>query len=419
MVTKLKWHTDKRKVNDLIPFEDNPRKINEKQKEDLKKSLEKFNLVEIPAIDTDNKIVAGHQRLKIMQLIGRGDEVIDVRMPNRKLTKEEFKEYLLRSNKNTGEWDYDLLANFGEDELLDVGFDSEELDKIFQSDVEEDEVSELPKHPVSKLGDLYQLGEHRLICGDATIKEDLEKLTQGNLARLIFTDPPYNVDYKSPGGLSYDSKKFGGSGGKIFNDKKSDKECLEFYSSVLRNLYDFSTDDVSIYWWYASKNDYLNRKSFLENKWHISQDIIWVKNGPIYSRGQDYHRMYEPCMMGWKSGKKHYTNKTINNLREVFNLDFSDFLEMLDAWFEKRDATQKYLHPTQKPVRLAVRAIKKNSQRGDIVLDLFGGSGSTLMACEQMERRAFLMELDPKYTDVIIQRWEKFTGKQAKKLIGN
>ena len=124
-------------------------------------------------------------------------------------------------------------------------------------------------------------------------------------------------------------------------------------------------------------------------------------------------------MMGWKSGKKHYTNKTINNLREVFNLDFSDFLEMLDAWFEKRDATQKYLHPTQKPVRLAVRAIKKNSQRGDIVLDLFGGSGSTLMACEQMERRAFLMELDPKYTDVIIQRWEKFTGKQAKKLIGN
>lgn len=148
----------------------------------------------------------------------------------------------------------------------------------------------------------------------------------------------------------------------------------------------------------------------------MSQIIIWLKNSPVFSRGQDYHRCYEPCMLGWKKGQAHYTNKKINNLRDVFGLEFQDFEELLDVWYQHRDATQNYLHPTQKPVRLAERALKKNSQREDIVLDVFGGSGSTLMACEQMERAAYLMELDPKYCDVIVKRWEKYTDKTAEKL---
>lgn len=198
----LEWHTEKRRIKDLIPFEGNPRKMNQKQVKDLKKSLKKFNLVEIPAIDLDNKIIAGHQRLKILMLLGRGDEEVDVRVPNRKLTDEEFKEYNLRSNKNTGDWDFDLLANFDESLLQDVGFESEDLDKIFQLGINEEEFDEEEeikkiKQPNVKLGDLYQLGDHRLFCGDATKKEDIEKLLNGEKIDMIYTDPPYgmNLDF--------------------------------------------------------------------------------------------------------------------------------------------------------------------------------------------------------------------------------
>ena len=166
---KLTWKTEKRKVDDLLPYEGNPRKMSEKQVADLKKSLEKFDLVEIPAINTDNKIVAGHQRLKIMQILGRGKETIDVRVPNRKLTDKEFREYLLRSNKNTGSFDYELLAEFDEDFLKDVGFDDTELDNIFDLEQEEDddfdvdEALEAITTPKAKIGDVWALGEHRVM----------------------------------------------------------------------------------------------------------------------------------------------------------------------------------------------------------------------------------------------------------------
>jgi site-specific DNA-methyltransferase (adenine-specific) len=254
------------------------------------------------------------------------------------------------------------------------------------------------------------------MCGDSAKAEDVEKLMGGKKGRMIFTDPPYNVDYKSPGGLDYDSKKYGGSGGKIFNDKKTDKECLEFYIDILKNLFDYTTDDVTIYWWFANKNNWINREAFELGGWHMSQIIIWLKNSMVFSRGQDYHRQYEPCMVGWKKKKSHFKNKKINNLKDVFHLDYDDFSELMDVWYERRDVTQNYLHPTQKPLRLPERALKKNSERGDIVIDLFGGSGSTLMACEQMERKCYSMELDPKYVDVIIKRWEEHTSKKTKKL---
>lgn len=136
----------------------------------------------------------------------------------------------------------------------------------------------------------------------------------------------------------------------------------------------------------------------------------------IFSHGQDYHRIYEPCMFGWKEGKKHYSNFKINNMTEVFSLDQDDFSSLLDVWYQQRDNTSEYVHPTQKPIRLSERALKKNSKVGDIVLDLFGGSGSTLMGCEQIGRQARLMEMDPKYVDAIIMRWEKYTGEKAQKI---
>ena len=235
--------------------------------------------------------------------------------------------------------------------------------------------------------------------------------------RLIFCDPPYMVDYKSPGGLTYSSTKFGGTGGKIFNDNLSEDDAQVFYTNVLKNLYNFTTEDVSLYWWFANGKMKINRLAWENSGWKMSQVLIWIKNSMVFSHGQDYHRCYEPVMFGWKNEEKHYKNKKYGNFKDVMSMDnIEDFQDQLDIWFERRDPTQEYVHPTQKPVRLAERALRKNSERGDIVIDLFGGSGSTLIGCEQMGRKAYLMELDPKYTDVIIQRWEEFTNQKATKL---
>lgn len=202
LMKHLSWHTEKRKVKDLIPYELNPRKLPDEQAEKLKESLTKFDLVEIPAIDIDNKIVAGHQRMKILLLLGRGDEEIDVRVPNRALTKEEFKEYNIRSNLNIGDWDWSLLADIDESFLADVGFTSEQLDDIFQIDetVEEfDLEKELQKLDIQKIetqkGDVYSLGENRLMCGDSTIEGDILKLMNGEKADMCLTDEPYILDY--------------------------------------------------------------------------------------------------------------------------------------------------------------------------------------------------------------------------------
>lgn len=402
------WQTEKRKVCDLIPCSYNPRKISEEQKTQLEKSLKKFNLVEIPAINLDNTLLAGHQRISVMMALGRGNESIDVRVPNRKLTKAEADEYMLRSNRNTGEWDFDLLKNFKFDLLNDIGFNSFELDNIFDMGCKEDDFNaqkeyDSIKTPTTKIGDVYQLGEHRLICGSSTDEKMYKKLLGDSKARLIFTDPPYNIDYTSPTGKKAN----------LLNDKLNDDECLKFFISVLKNLYNFSTDDVSIYWWYANKNVVINRMAFESADWRFAQEIIWLKNSHVLSMG-DYHKCYEPCQFGWKNKKKHFRNKKYTKFNDVLSLDIEKFQDVLDVWYQNRDNVNTYVHPTQKPVRLAERALKRNSDVNDIVLDGFGGSGSTLIACEQMKRKCMLIELDQKYCDVIVKRYEKFTGQKAK-----
>lgn len=183
MAEKLTWKTEQRKVKDLIPWDKNPRKLTPEQAQQLDASLEKFDLVEIPAINTDNKLVAGHQRVMRLLLKGRGEELVDVRVPSRELSQEEFKEYNLRSNKNTGEWDEDLLAGFDPALLAEVGFESKELDRIFgdgdEDDFDGDKEAEAIVEPVAKLGDIYELGRHRLMCGDASKAEDVAKLMGG------------------------------------------------------------------------------------------------------------------------------------------------------------------------------------------------------------------------------------------------
>jgi hypothetical protein len=211
-MTKLTWRTEQRRVKDLLPFKQNPRKMSQKQTDDLIKSLKKFDLVEIPAIDTKNRIIAGHQRCAVLQLMGRGEELIDVRVPSRALTEREYKQYLLTSNRVHGDWDEEILGEFFEaDLLLDSGFDKEEVSDIFsdiletendQFDIEE-ELKKIKK-PKSKLGDLYQLGPHRLLCGDSTKLKDVKKVVASVEIEMIYCDPVYNIN------LSYE-KGIGGT----------------------------------------------------------------------------------------------------------------------------------------------------------------------------------------------------------------
>lgn len=234
-------------------------------------------------------------------------------------------------------------------------------------------------------------------------------------ARMIFCDPPYSIDYhsvdkkKGGKGLTYSSEKFGGTGGRIFNDDKTPEEALVFYKKILNCLYDFSTDDANLYWWFASRLTDINMQAWKENKWHYSQTIIWLKNSMIFSPGQKFHRIYEPCLFGWKQGQTSYQDVTFSAYTELWTTGgLKTFADHLDVWYQKRDNTNQYIHPTQKPVQLAERALKRTSAVGDIVLDAFGGSGSILIACEQLNRKARLIELDPKYVDAIVSRYCKY-----------
>ena len=197
----------------------------------------------------------------------------------------------------------------------------------------------------------------------------------------------------------------GGTGGHIFNDDKTPAEALEFYKASLKQLHDFTSDDATIYWWFASRMTDANMRALAENQWHFSQIVVWLKNSPIFSPGQLYHRIYEPCIVAWKEGKSHYQDLTFSTYTELWTLEQKTFAEHLDLIYAKRDPTMKYIHPTQKPVRLAERALKRSSEKGDVVIDAFAGSGSTMIACDQLERKARLIELDPKYVDAIVTRW--------------
>jgi len=379
---KLKWHTEQRKIDDLIPFEKNPRKITDQQKEDLRKSLEKFDLVEIPAIDTDNKIVAGHQRLGILKLLGKGGETIDVRMPNRKLTDEEFKEYNLRSNKNVGGWDYDLLGDMGENILSEVGFGSDELDMIFgldeQGDI--DKVPELPEEPKSRMGDIYQLGEHRLMCGDATKKEDVEKLMDGKKADMVFADPPYNI------GFGYNEYK----------DKLNNEKYLLFCKKWFDNLSEIKKIIITP----GPRN--LNIWEQIKKPDDIG---IWLKRNTRSGATVFHLRTSEPILF-WGKFKKR-------------NLDIFEYNMCINNGLRSAQNKSGVLksHPPGKPVALLTDIIKSFSERNDVIVDIFGGNGTTLIASERLNRKCYMMEIDIRYCDVIIERWENITNKKAIKTV--
>jgi len=407
-------------INELKLNPDNPRLIKDNKFKKLCNSLKEFpKMMQIRpiVIDTnkDNMILGGNMRYRALKELGYKDIPDEWVKDANTLTEEEKQRFIVEDNVPFGEWDFEALANMYDlKDLKQWGFDDNELDIMqteeddFDAKVEADKI----KEPTSKLGDLYQLGEHRLLCGDATKEEDVKKLMGGVLADIVFTDPPYNVDYDYS--KYTDGRKM--KWDKVFNDNQSSEDFTAFLVVSFNNLFKYSKDEMNFYVWHADKTAREFWYALEDSGFYVSQRITWVKDRFVLAMGQHFHRMFEPCLHGWKKKQKCYFNKKINNWGDVWNLDKEDILSELDLWKQDRDAQKDYNHPTQKPVSLAERALKKSSLVGHIVLDIFGGSGSTLMACEQLQRKCYMIELDPKYIDVIIKRWEQYTGNKAVKL---
>ena len=421
---KLIWRTEKRKVDDLVPYSKNPRKISDKQIEDLKRSLKKFNLVELPAIDADNKIIAGHQRLRVLQLLNRGQELIEVRIPNRKLTKKEFEQYLLTSNAVHGDWDYDgLLKNFDTEMLMDIGFSENDLSNIWdaQLEVENDEFSvekELAKikKPKTKLGQIIQLGLHRLIAGDATDPAVIKKLLGKEQASMLYLDPVYNLQINYSHGLG-GKQNYGGD----VNDHRTDDEYRQFLKKILENSLAVSKPDVHVFCYCDQCKIGLIQDLYKELGIENKRVCLWIKNGFNPTPGVGFNKCYEPAIYGVR-GKPHLT-KGIENLSEIQNKELSsgnrlieEVLDQLDIWLIRRLAGTQYEHATSKPPNLHEKAIRRCTKVGDIILDSTAGSGSTMVACKQLKRRAYMCELELTFCDLIIKRYELLTKNKAKYL---
>lgn len=395
ILAPLEWQTEQRKVSDLVPYGYNPRKITEERLERLKKSLDKFNLAEIPAINTDNVIIAGHQRVKVLMALDRGDEIIDVRVPNRTLTEEEYKEYNIISNVSVGYWDVDILEEcFADIDLMALGLDIDNIElpaDIIPDDLRQEEEEDFDPtpaaDPISELGDVYDMISkqkgiaHRVICGDATKAEDYRKLLQGILLDLLLTDPPYNVNYE--GGTK---KKL-----KIKNDKMDNDSfyifLYLFYQEAFLNL----NVGAPAYIFHADSEGANFRKAFTDTGFKLSQCLIWLKNSMVMGRN-DYHWQHEPILYGWKEGAAHPW--------------FSDRKQTTILEFDRPIRNEE--HPTMKPLEILMYLIKNSAKQRSNVGDFFLGSGSTLISCEQTWRNCFGMELDPVYVDVDVKRWLKY-----------
>jgi len=411
----LSWQTETRKVDDLVPHSKNPRSLSEKQRSDIEASITKFNLVEIPAINTDQTVLAGHARLKILQALGRGQEEIDVRVPNRPLTAKECEEYLLRSNRNTGSWDYELLKAFDTGFLLDLGFDDADLSNIWddvleleEDDFREEDEIEKAKDTDIKLGDRFTLGAHTLLCGDSTDEAVVRECVGDARIDMSYVDIPYNIN------LNYD-KGLGGRanyGGDV-DDKKSDAEYRKFVRNLMQNALAVSAKDSHHIWYCDSSYVGMMQSLFEEVGIKYKRTALWIKNGINPTPKIAFSKMYEPALYGitgrpYLSPKHTKFGEVLNKEVGIGNAAMDDITDMIDIWLAKRDAGSDYEHPTQKPITLHERPLKRCTKIGDCVLDLCGGSGSTLLACEQLKRKAFLVEKSPVFCQVIINRYEKF-----------
>jgi DNA modification methylase len=418
----LTWTTAKRRISQLVGHPKNPRKMSEEQMRNLQESINRFNLVEIPAIDTDNTILAGHQRLKAMQLAGRGDEEIDVRVPNRALTETEREEYLLRSNQNTGSWDDELLKAMDMDLLLDVGFGDEELQALFDDvdviddDFDVDKAIKETKVARVKPGEIWQMGEHKLLIGDSTDAEQVKKLMGIDLADVIYHDPPFNIGMDYSKGISTSGKYEGSYTGA--KDSKKDPVYATFIDASIKTSLSVARPNAHVFYWCDERYIWLLQTLYKQNGIDNKRVCLWIKNNFNMTPQVAFNKAYEPCVYGTRG--KPYLNKSITNSNEMLNKEIGsgnqvhdEILEMLDLWIERRDNAQDYQHPTQKPVTLNEKPLKRCSAPGHVVFSGFAGSGSDLIACQQLNRKWRGVEIDPIFATVCLDRWEAFTNQAA------
>lgn len=397
----IKWTKEKRKISELKEADYNPRMMTEAQQRELEESIDEYGAVIPLVVNTgkrDNILIGGHQRRRIYEQ--KGIKEVDVMVPSRQLTKEEEKKLNLRLNKNTGQWDPSKIKEIEIITLLEVGFDDEDL-QIFFDDVEmidDDFLSGNPKKvidaPKSRPGDVYQLGSHRLMCGDSTDPNQVAKLMQDELADVVHSDPP-----------------------KI----KKDKKYAETMIDSIEVAEEYSKPNSHIFYWTEDNKIKTIQQLYQENKIRSQSVCMWVNNKTINQPKMAFSRVYQPCVYGVKG--KPYLNKAYNGISQALNKGIGlggqgldEILEIINIWIVKRDIDQEYKHPDQKPVTLAEKPLKRCTAPGHIILDLFGGSGSMIIAAEQINRQVRMMEIDPVFCDTIIKRWEEFTNKKAKKI---
>lgn len=424
-------------LEQMIPAPYNPRKnlkSGDPEYDRLKKSLQEFDYVDPIIVNrTTSRIIGGHQRYKILQDLGYTEAAVSVV----DLDETQEKALNVALNKHTGAWDEEALvallteltASLSDIEI--TGFTADEVNALlnqFTEYTQEDPDAKIPEPHITQPGDLWLLGRHRLLCGDATQAEDYDRLMGDAQAAMVFTDPPYNVDYTGKTAQSL----------KIQNDKMSREDFATFLFEAFTQMRRVTRPGGALYVCHADSEGTTFRTEFEDAGWLLKQCLIWVKDTMVMGR-QDYHWQHEPILYGWNPGGAH---QWAGNRKQVTVIDDERIsvtakddgaVIALGRWlfrvpsYEVEEAetsvwriprpTVNKEHPTMKPVALVRRAVENSSTRDDIVLDPFGGSGSTLIAAEESGRVAYCMELDPRYADVIIARWERLTGQKAKKVI--
>ncbi len=412
-------------IKSLNPAPYNPRTWSQKAIDDLKESIKRFGFVDAILVNKasgrENVVIGGHFRLSVAKKLGYKEvPVVYLDIPD----KAKERELNLRLNRNTGDWDLELLKQFDTNILLDVGFDDSDLESIWNDVLEtEDDDFDLEKEatalkePFVQPGDLYQLGPHKLLCGDATNPEDVERLMDGQKVPMIYMDPPFNIGLSYNHGIGTKSKY----GGTAVKDNKSTPKYREFLRKSLQNALDASTEDTHCFCW--SDERYIGLiQSLYEELGVTNQRVcLWLKNNAMATPQYAFNKVYEPCIYGVRGNP--YLSEQHTKFNEVFNKEIGtgnrlqdDILDLFNIWLVKRLPFNEYQHPTQKPPTLHEKALRRCTKIGDIVLDLFGGSGSTLIACEQLKRTCYMMEICPTFSSLIITRYEQLTGHKAKKL---
>lgn len=386
------------KISEIHLNPDNPRFIKDDRFEKLINNIKEFpKMMKLRPIiiDDSGKILGGNMRYRALIELGYQEIPEGWVVKASELTEEEKERFIITDNIPYGDWDNDKLANeWDEIKLEDWGMDLSEINIHFEIEAEEDDFDvdkavEDTKEPICKLGDIWQLGNHRIMCGDSTKKEDVEKLMNGKKADMVFTDPPYNVDY----GVSKNPRHKIRT---IQNDKQNPEQWEKFCKSIFNIFQQYNNGDI--YMWGASGPEGMKMRLWLtEMGCHWSATIVWKKQQLVLTPA-NYQRMYEPCYYGWFKKSSYNGDRTQT---EVWDID--------------RPLNSK-LHPTMKPVELCSKGIKNSSKKGNLILDLFLGSGSTLIASEQLNRICYGMEIDPIYCDVVIRRWEEYTKQKAEKL---